>query len=361
MNGGRLLKILLLFSLSLCTLPLFSQGRFAEWLNPQIDTSYIEDYSKDFILRFYGSKKYSLQNLVDSEQKLNLLYKPSNGFTLGAGVNYKFLGLNIGLVYPFTTPDATRFGKTKMLDLQSHLYFPRFTFDFFTGYYKGQYLSNSEKYLGPLEDGPFYQRPDLRTYSVGFGIYTNLNAQRFSVRAPFTQNARQKRSAGEPMVGFEAYWVTSLADSSFVPSFVDQSLFFDGRDFNRWNVFTANLTAGYAYNFIIRKRIFLMLSLNSSLGIGQNRLHFSEGAIGRKTIANFGFNQRFGTGYQFNRLFVGVSMVNYQLISPTIVSRTHIRWNAGNMRFNVAYRLSSRRDLELRPWKWFSEEGYFIK
>ncbi len=347
---NRLFFFLLLFSV--VTSPVYSQSKFRNWLKPEIDTTYIEDYSKDFIFRSYASQKYSVQNLVDSRQKINLLYRPSNGFTVGAGVNYKMLVLNIGLVFPFTTPDSKRYGKTDHLDLQTHLYFPRFTIDFFSGYYKGQYLSNTSDFIEMPQKGIYYQRDDLKTLSAGFGIYTNMNAKRFSVRAPFTQNARQKKSAGEPMLGIETYWVSSRADSSFVPYFVQNPNFFGGADFNRWNVYTVNLTAGYAYNFIIAKRIFLMLSLNSSLGIGANKLFYTDGSTHQKTIVNYSFNERVATGYQFDRLFVGFSLVNYQLLSPTSVRGTHIRWSAGNLRFNVAYRFSPRKEFEILPWKW---------
>ncbi len=348
------------FSLLFCLLGIFSspgafsQNKFQQWLNPTTDTTYIEDYSRDLILRFYASQKYSRQRLVDYGEKKALAYRPSNGYTLGAGVNYKFLALNIGLVFPFTTPDATKFGNTSHLDFQSHLYLKRFTIDFFTGYYKGEYLSNLKDYQQFTNVPENYLRPGMQNYSVGFGIYTNLNPHKFSLKSSFTQNERQKRSAGQPTVGIEAYWVGSKADSSYIPSFVKQTDLFDGLDFHRWGFYSVNLTGGYAYTLVVGKRFFATASLNASLGIGANRIYLPGDFVLRKTNPKFSLNERYAIGYQIERFTVGLSWIDYQLISPTYLKQTYINWNAGNMRFNLAYRFSPGRDYEIRPWKWFS-------
>jgi hypothetical protein len=104
---------------------------------------------------------------------------------------------------------------------------------------------------------------------------------------------------------------------------------------------------------VILKRFFLLGGLNGSAGVGTNRLYPVNASPLANTSINFSLNQRLGAGYQFDRIFVGVSWVNFHLISPTAIDNTYINWNAGNMRFNVAYRISSEKDLEIRPWKWF--------
>ncbi len=350
------------FSLLLLLFTLFypycsrSQNKFQQWLNPSIDSAYIEDYSKDIILRLYTSQKYSRQRIVDYGEKIALAYRPSNGYTLGAGINYKFLALNIGLVFPFTTPDPVKYGNTKHFDFQSHLYLRRFTIDFFTGYYKGQYLSNLNDFSFIRERPQNYLRDDLRNYSVGFGAYTNFNPRRYSLRSAFTQNEHQKKSAGQPTVGIEAYWVGSRADSSMVPSFVDETNFYDRLDFDRWGFYSINLTGGYAYTLVLGKRFFALASINASVGIGSNRVDLSDQSIQRSTNLKASLNERYAIGYQFDRIFVGLSWIDYQLLSPTHLKQTYINWNAGNMRFNLAYRLSTQRDYEIRPWKWFSSK-----
>ena len=350
--------IVLMISIVFVTHMVNGQSKFKKWLIQKPDSSYVESYFKDFIFRVYGSQKYSNQRIADLGEKTSLWYRPSNGYVLGLGFNYKFLGINLGTVFPFAKADVEKYGNTRYLDLQSHLYLRRFTVDFYSGYYRGQYLSNSSDVLNmPPGNYNFYVRNDIRTYSSGFGIYTNLNPSKYSVRAPFLQNEWQKRSAGQPMIGFELYWVGSAADSSFVPSNLRDKNFFDGVDFNRWQFYSLNLTAGYAYTLVINRHFFLTLGLNGSVGFGEYFISPVEGKRLTRLSPNLSINQKLGAGYHFDRLFVGMSLANFQYFTPTPIPQTYINWSTGNLRFNVAYRFTMKRDWEIRPWKWFRNAG----
>lgn len=356
------IRILFLISITFVTLKAGGQSKFKQWLIQKPDSAYVESYYKELILRIYGSQKYSAQRIVDKGEKTTLSYRPSNGYVLGLGFNYKFLGVNIGTVFPFAKPDPNRYGNTKYIDLQSHLYLRRFTIDFYTGYYKGQYLANSKSILyGASDAKDFYIRDDIRTYSGGFGIYTNLNPSKYSVRALFLQNEWQKRSAGQPTVGFELYWVGSAADSSFVPSNLKNNNFFEGLNFDRWQFYSLNLAAGYEYTFVIHHHFSVMLGLNGSIGFGE---HFISPVEGKRLVSfqpNYTINERLGAGYHKDRFFIGMSLANFQYFTPTPVPKTIINWNTGNLRFNIAYRFSTKHDWEIRPWKWFSKNGYFVR
>ena len=159
------------------------------------------------------------------------------------------------------------------------------------------------------------------------------------------------------MVGFETYWVSSLADSSFVPSHLANQNFFDDINFNKWRFYSFNLTGGYAYTLVICKKFFVMAALNGSLGIGEYQLTQIGGAKMDRIYPNFSLNQKFGVGYHFNRLYIGMSLANFQYFSPTPIKQTTIRWQTGNLRFNIAYRISLKGDVEIRPWKWFGNKS----
>lgn len=330
------------------------QSVFTKWISSKQDTSYVQNNQQDLILRVFASQKYSAQAILDRGEKSSLNYRPSNGYVVGLGFNYKFLGVNIGTIFPFAQPDIGQHGKTKYVDLQSHLYLRAVTVDFYTGYYKGQYLANSAEVINALPVGTqFYTRGDIRTYSGGFGVYANLNPTKYSVRAPFLQNEWQKKSAGQAMAGFELYWVGSVADSSFIPSNLADRNFFDGIDFNKWRFYSMNLTGGYAYTLVIHKRFFMMAGLNGSLGIGEYQLSVVDGPKLNRVYPNFSLNQKLGIGYHFDRLFIGMSLANFQYYTPTPVKQTYIRWSTGNLRFNIAWRIALKKDVEIRPWKWF--------
>jgi hypothetical protein len=340
------------FLLLLCTICFFSdlsaQSKFDNWVNPVIDSSYVNNYYKDFIVRLYWSQKYSTQTIGDNGEKLKLQYRPSNGYAVGAGFTYKFITINLGMIFPFAKPDPDRFGKSKSLDLQAHLYLKRFYVDFFTGYYEGQYLKNTrELFPGTLPDDPYYIRNDLRTYSVGMAVVTNFNSKKFRFEAPFLQNMKQKKSAGAPTAGWEVYWVGSQADSSFVPENMADNSFFDGKDFNRWEILTFNITAGYAYNFVILKDFFIFLSLNGSLGLGYNHLYLTNSDKTNRISSNRGISNRVGVGYQKDRIFIGASWIGYHLFSPTAIPKTYVDWSPGVLRLNIAYRFSLKKEIHI--------------
>ncbi len=327
----------------------YAQNRFNKWINPEIDSTYVDSYYKDLIIRVYSSRKYSNQRIVDFEDKTSLSYLPSNGSTLGVGFTYKFITLNAGFVFPFTRLDQKIYGKTDRLDLQIHLYLKRFYVDCFSGYYKGQYLGNTKQVMPSFKpENGFYIRNDLKTYAIGLGIYTNFNPQKFRYEAPFLQNVRQKKSAGSPTAGFEVFWAGSQADSSFIPKGIASSNFFGKTDFNKWEILTFNLSGGYAYNFVLLKKIFILLSLNGSLGIGYNHIYPINSVKLNHLSFNAGINQRIGVGYQFDRIFVGVSWIGYHLLSPTTIPKTYIEWSPGVIRFNMAYRLTMKKRFNIK-------------
>jgi hypothetical protein len=319
------------------------------------DTNYVASYAKDLIIRAYVSQKYSFQKLIDSQEDIKLSYRPSNGYSMGFGINYKFLGLNIGTVLPFAKPSVSRYGNTRMLDLQSHLYLRRFTVDIYSGFYKGQYLDNSVNVLTSVDPGKFYIRNDIKSFSGGMNLYINLNPTRYSFRAPFLQNERQRKSAGQPMAGIEIYVVGATADSSFVPSLLKKPGFFNGIDFRRWQFFTSNATGGYAYTFVIKKRFFVMLGLNASTGLTRSAIKHTDNKKDTKLAFNVSLNQKAGAGYNWDKFFIGVTYTNFQYFWPSPIPNTRINWGIGDIRFNAAYRFTLNHEIKLLPWKWFSK------
>jgi hypothetical protein len=349
-RGFFILIILLWIALPVCQ----GEGRFRKWLRSKPDSLYVQNKQRDLVVRFYASQKYAAQSIHDKSEKIRLNYFPSNGYVVGLGFNYKFLGVNIGTVFPFARNDVNKYGKTKKLDFQSHLYLRMLTVDFYTGYYKGFYLNNTENILyGHPSANQFYTRGDIEAHSGGLGLYANLNPTKYSVRAPFLQNEMQMKSAGQPILGMEIYWVGSSADSSFIPTRLKTKNFFDGINFNKWRFFSMNITSGYAYTLVVQKRFFIMAGVSGSIGLGEYILNPIDGGQLSLFSANYSLNERFGLGYHYNRLYIGMSLTNFQYFTPTAVQKTSILWSSGNLRFNIAYRFRLKKEIEIRPWKWF--------
>jgi hypothetical protein len=350
--SNTFLRILYVGFLFLYVYQAKGQNQLLDWLNVDVDTNYVEDYKEEFIPRIFASRKYIAYRLFDKDEDFSLNYTPANNIVYGVGFNYKWLGLNIGLSFPFAEKDPEAYGEIKSLDLQSHIYLEKFTVDFFTHYYKGQFLSNTHQVLEGYPEDLYYFRNDIKAYSFGLDVHYNFNQTRYTLSGPYLQNTRQKRSNGTFLAGAGFYVVGANADSSFIPSQLPEKNFFGGVDFDKWKYYVIHINGGYAYTFVILKRFFFMTGLSLGLGTGSTYLYTITD--GRRSSFGLKFNLigRAALGYHYKRLYIGASWVNVNFFVKTPVENTRIDWLTGNLRANISYRFKLNRDYEILPWKW---------
>lgn len=344
----RLILFLVVFSFLSNTVE--GQDSFLKKLNSPPDTSFVASYRNDLIVRLYSSRKYMGQQFLDGSTSKNLNYQPSNNYLVGFGINYKLLGINAGFSLPSMRRSPDKYGKTSFFELQSHVYLRRVTFDLFSHVFWGQYLANSSSILSdPPQKGFYYARPDIRSYALNAEVNYNFNYSRFSFRAPFLQDEWQKRSAGSFFAGGGIYWDGSDADSSFVPSGIAVPDFYDGVDFKRWELLALAATGGYAYTFVIDRRFFVMLSAIGGIGVGRSTLTDVEARDHHTFSPFYKLTERMGLGYQFGRVYVGATCVNMDMLFNSPLDNTRIHYRSGNIRANIAYRFSLKKEIRIFP------------
>jgi hypothetical protein len=118
--------------------------RGPDWMRSEADTSYVRDLSRDLTTRLYFSRKYAGYGVRDYRQRQELLYRPNSRLNVGIGFNYAFAGVNIAVNLPGANNDDDRYGPTRFLDAQSHLYLPRFAVDLYLQRYEGYYLNKPQ-------------------------------------------------------------------------------------------------------------------------------------------------------------------------------------------------------------------------
>lgn len=319
----------------------------AQWYKTENDTAYVADYTRDLTVRLYGSRKYNYYDLKDSRLKKELLYRPNTGTNLGFGVNYKFVGLNIGFNFPFINDHKSEFGDTKYVDLQAHLYLRKFVVDFYGQYYEGYYQAERKpRVFNSAQQGLAALRPDLENESLGLSVQYIFNDERFSYRAAYLQNEYQKRSAGSLMVGAEAFAWQMRADSALIPSDLGHPGFFDNEPFSRTGAVSLAVNIGYAHTFVILKHFFITASLSAAGGINHSGFRYVDG---RPRMRAFGWQLnntvRFAAGYNSRRWFAGLHYVDITTRGASPVAGAYQNFGAGNMRFSVARRFSLKKPL----------------
>jgi hypothetical protein len=250
---------------------------------------------------------------------------------MGVGATYKWATLNLAYGFGFLNPDKGK-GDTKYLDLQFHGYTRKFVVDFFGQFYNGFFLTPKSTNNPGIE---YYIRPDLDVNQIGLSVQYILNNRKFSYRASFFQSEWQKKSAGTFIFGLEVYGGKVKADSTIIPTFVNNE---DARrSITGLRFFEFGPNAGYAYTLIIKKHFFLTGSASLSLDFGENTISEANGSQKFRGISPNTFFRVFG-GYNSRKWAISVIYVTNSVSLATESIDRRVMLNTGNFRINYVYR-----------------------
>lgn len=316
----------------------------------ETDTNFIKSYVTDYTTRLYGSVKYGRLGYKDNLVGASLYYKPNSSFILGIGANHGWLGINIGVDFPFVNKDDGKYGETNYLDWTIRAFTQRFNATVYLQHYKGFYLSNTKDMIpGWVEGDPYYIRPDIRTNTAGLEIIYIFNNKRFSYRAAIIQNEWQKKSSGSFLIGGSLIYNATIADSSIVPSRLNYGKFYNDIKFDRSNNFSFGPVVGYAYTLVIKKHYFLMGSLNGSLSIGSTRLLPVDSEEKVKSGLAFGARSELilSGGYNSDKWYFGLAFVNLSLETQAPIDERSIVYETGMFRINLVRRFVTKRPVKI--------------
>ena len=190
-----------------------------------------------------------------------LKYRTNDNLLLGIGYTYTFLTINLGVKMPFINNDDDIYGKSKYTDLTLHGIFRSIIVDLYLQWNNGYYISNPEDVIAQLgftEGHP--QRGDMRSNLIGLNVQYLFNSSRYSYKAAFVQNEFQKKSAGSPIAGIEAYWMLAMTDSAMIIPQIPPNGFLGDVGFNQVDIFNMGINGGYAYTFVWKETLFLSVS-----------------------------------------------------------------------------------------------------
>ncbi len=300
---------------------------------PAHDSSYYKTYPRFFTARAYASQKYTRLNM-DAPGTPPLKFVPNNPFAVGVGLTYGIATLNLGFGLPLQ--DEVRRGKTRFLDLQSHVYARRWVVDGYGQFYKGYYLTPQGK--ASQFDNTYYIRPDMKVTLIGVSAYHLFNSERFSYRAAFLQNEWQKKSAGSFLLGGEAYYGAIRSDSTLGPAALGTA--FSG--IKKATFFEIGPGAGYAYTFVLQEHWFLTASgtINGDLSFARE---YGEDRELRKNVEiSPNVTLRAVAGYNSDKWIATASWVENNINAKGASDREYLV-RTGNIRLTVARRFRASR------------------
>ena len=311
-----------------------------EWMGPDFDSTYINDRSKDFMVRVYTSSSFNQFKIGSKSLATDAVYKTNDNLDLGLGFNYKFLGISVSFKMPFTNNGEDKYGKTKGFDLSTTVYSRRLTVDISALFAHGLYLDNNGAVNYQNNDG-YLVRPDLRTQHIGVNGQYIFNYKKFSYRGAFVGTEVQKKSAGSIIIGGMAYYNHAKADSALLPSILTDAEFAKEHDFTRLGTVCLAINAGYGYTFVYQHHLFATAAL--TVGGGVQTTTAGDGT----THSGVGFQSngmlRAGLGYNSVKYYAVVNYFRYFTRSSIPDYNSWQAFQSGSFTLTVGERFHVKR------------------
>ena len=316
----------------------------------KIDTNFIEDFSDKLVLRsFWKSKTNSLEiaNRITTDR---LIYRPSPSTSLGIGGNYNWLGLDLALQLPETDNNVEKYGDSKSFDFQVNMYLRKFSVDLSYVRYKGYYLEDAKD---ANDRDTIIKNKGLRTNNIGGSVNYIFNNKKFSYRAAYLQNERQRKSAGTFFAGGFVSLTRIEAEKGLIPPHYVE-LYPEVADLTRINSWQIGGEGGYAHTFVV-KHFYLTIALGLGLGL-ENKKFVTKDS--RTLISEYGAAPRYQTkaalGYNGAKLSLGLQGVKDGVFIGG-AGENEVTYNFGSWRIFMAYRFDAPRPIQflkkLNPFK----------
>ncbi len=218
----------------------------------KIDTLFIGDYTDLLTTRIYSV--FQDASIMSNPGNIDkIVYRPNVDFRLGIGANYKWLGIGLSVENLFPWRNAGLYGKTSSLDLRVNAFGRSVAGELFYQNYRGFYISYPQR-----SDHSYYLMPDMASVSFGAAGYWIYNAQKFSLRAAFIQNERQKKSAGSFLVRPSVLYFRLSSDHGIIPEELARQYNIPvSNQFTGGTVVALGLAPGYSYTIIFLKYVYI--------------------------------------------------------------------------------------------------------
>jgi hypothetical protein len=293
------------------------------------DTAYISDYTNLLTTRIFLLFQNASLLINPSDKRIsNVEYRPNANIRMGIAGFWRWFGLGLSIDNPFYKTDQDSYGKTSSLDLRVNAFGRFAAIEFFVQQFKGFYIDSPER-----PDGTHYVIPDMKTFSMGFSGYWILNGRRFSIRAAFIQNERQRRSAGSFMIRPSVLFYSIKSDRGIIPTEIVDFYQIPGVKLVTGGTFySVGLSPGYAYTLVFLKNIYVTAAVFPGVAA-----HFSNysNELGARSDFEFTFQlgSRIALGYNSSNWFLGGSVQTGFNEVPDKLSNSLFNYSVTQLRF----------------------------
>ena len=273
------------------------------------DTLYISPNRYNYALmatHFSNFEYYSVTSEFPQPQKLSFSPNPHNKIGLYFGWRWIFLGWSVDIddIYRKTNR------KNKGTEFDLSLYSSKLGVDIFYRRTGNNYKIH--KIRGFYDEIPSDYSEDFSGLKVnikGLNLYYIFNNRKFSYPAAFSQSTNQRRNAGTFIAGFSISKHNLDFDYQQLPAYIQERMN-PGMKVNKIKYTNANISFGYAYNWVFARNCLACLSLTPAIAYKASDVD-AETQEGKAWYSKFNldFLLRAGVVYNNGKYFVGTSVV----------------------------------------------------
>ena len=273
------------------------------------DTLYISPNRYNYALmatHFSNFEYYSVTSEFPQPQKLSFSPNPHNKIGLYFGWRWIFLGWSVDIddIYRKTNR------KHKGTEFDLSLYSSKLGVDIFYRRTGNNYKIH--KIRGFYDEIPSDYSEDFSGLKVdikGLNLYYIFNNRKFSYPAAFSQSTNQRRNAGTFIAGFSISKHNLDFDYQQLPAYIQERMN-PGMKVNKIKYTNANISFGYAYNWVFARNCLACLSLTPAIAYKASDVD-AETQEGKAWYSKFNldFLLRAGVVYNNGKYFVGTSFV----------------------------------------------------
>ena len=273
------------------------------------DTLYISPNRYNYALmvtHFSNFEYYSVTSDLPQPQKLSFSPNPHHKI----GVYFGWRGIFLGWSVDIDDICRKTSRKNKGTEFDLSLYSSKLGVDIFyrrtgdnykihkiRGFYDGMPSGYSENFNG------------LKVDIKGLNLYYIFNNRKFSYPAAFSQSTNQRRNAGTFIGGFSVSRHKLDFDYTELPAYILEKMN-PGMKVNRIKYTNANISFGYAYNWVFARNCLACLSLTPAIAYKASDVD-AETQEGKQWYSKFNldFLIRAGIVYNNGKYFIGTSFV----------------------------------------------------
>ena len=273
------------------------------------DTLYISPNRYNYALmatHFSNFEYYSVTSEFPQPQKLSFSPNPHNKIGLYFGWRWIFLGWSVDIddIYRKTNR------KNKGTEFDLSLYSSKLGVDIFYRRTGNNYKIH--KIRGFYDEIPSDYSEDFSGLKVdikGLNLYYIFNNRKYSYPAAFSQSTNQRRNAGTFIAGFSISKHNLDFDYQQLPAYIQERMN-PGMKVNKIKYTNANISFGYAYNWVFARNCLACLSLTPAIAYKASDVD-AETQEGKAWYSKFNldFLLRAGVVYNNGKYFVGTSFV----------------------------------------------------